>query len=240
MQLPQYDFPSLSFSPLVTQTFTARVIPLPRTPASRILLLSDTHLGATIPPGVAIPQFLSELAALVAKEQITSVIHLGDLIHGTLFRGAAALGDVLSRFASLGVPVTVIGGNHDRLFCAEFAGAVAPPVRVVQELALCLEVPAAGAAAAQRIFIAHDLGNNYRVRHQLTFAFLHLLKSSYPEVIKDADWLVTGHCHMTFLSAASRVACLGQFSPEIQARAYAVLEVDEGGVALRVRQVLPE
>jgi predicted phosphodiesterase len=237
MQLAEYTFPNICQAPLITPTFKPRVIALPRAPPSRLLLLSDTHLGATGAIDAAIPQFVGELADLVAQERATQVFHLGDLIDGTIPGGALPLGDVLSRLASLRVPVTVIGGNHDREFCAQFASAPRP-VSVVQELAIQLSIPADGAERAQRVFLAHDLGNNYRVRDQLTFVYLHWIKSSYPKIIRDADWLVTGHCHMGFVSAASRLACVGQFSPEIHARTYAVLEVEKGKVELTVKQLI--
>jgi hypothetical protein len=55
-------------------------------------------------------------------------------------------------------------------------------------------------------------------------------------VIGEQDWLLTGHCHMGFVSAGSRLGCVGQFSPEIRARTYGVLTIDEKSVDFRLKQ----
>jgi predicted phosphodiesterase len=239
MQFPNLTFPAIFQAPLVTQGFSPLILTVPRTPPSRILLLSDTHLGASGPIESEKTRFISELAALIARERITHVFHLGDLVNGTFPNGAPHVSDVLSRMEGLDIPVTLIGGNHDREYVAACTRPLSPLIRVVKHLAIRLDFPpATGGVNGQRIFLAHDLGNNYRVRDQFTYLFLHWLKTSYPKVIREQDWLLMGHCHMGFLSTTSKLGCVGQFSPEINTRAYGIIEVDETKIDVRVKQLL--
>jgi metallophosphoesterase superfamily enzyme len=103
--------------------FDPLVISVPRTPPSRILLLSDTHLGATGAIESAKEQFIMELVGLVAKESIPAIFHLVDLVDGTIPNGAVHISDVLAPMNAYKIPITVIGGNHDR----EFVAACPPP-----------------------------------------------------------------------------------------------------------------
>jgi predicted phosphodiesterase len=237
MQFPNLSFPCLFQAPLLNRLFEPVAINIPRTPPSRVLLLSDTHLGAAGDVGSAKEQFIIELLALIAKESITHIFHLGDLVEGTIPDGPMHMSDVLGRMNACKIPVTVIGGNHDRDFVDACTPPTNPLIRVVRELAIRLDItPPAGDANEQRIFLAHDLGNNYRVRDELTFIFLHWLKTSYPGMIREEDWLLTGHCHMGFVSVGSRLGCVGQFSPEIRSRTYGLLTIDENSIDFRLKQ----
>jgi hypothetical protein len=95
----------------------------------------------------------------------------------------------------------------------------------VTDLAIVIEPP--GKTPQDKVFITHDLGNNYRVRDHFVYSFLIWIKDAFKPLIKPTDWLVAGHCHTTFLSFESRVICIGQLSPEIKAFGYTVLEVGD-------------
>jgi hypothetical protein len=152
---------------------------------------------------------------------------MGDLIQGQFppAIGGALVTEVVRGLDQLKIPTWVIGGNHDREYVDL---AMWPPtqyVKKVTELAMVIDPP--GKPPRDRIFISHDLGNNYRVRDHFAYSFLTWIKNAFKTLIKPTDWLVTGHCHTGFLSFESRLACVGQFAPEIKAYGYTVLEVGE-------------
>jgi predicted phosphodiesterase len=193
----------------------------------RLLLVSDSHIGAALDPSQSIPQFLRALEQIARREQATHIVHLGDLVQGQFLPeiGGVLISEVVKGMNELHIPTWLIGGNHDREFVQVATWPKAPSVTRVTELALVIDVPG---PSGQRIFLSHDLGNNYRVRDYFAFSFLSWIKNGFKALIKPTDWLLTGHCHTSFLSAESRLGCVGQFAPEISAYAYTILEVGEG------------
>lgn len=100
----------------------------------RIGIVSDVHLG---PPGSPLARWhnpfasgeaglLLECALMRLREDGAEVVAiLGDLSH---FGDAASLDDVVGRCAAIGLPVWIVGGNHDDLL---HPGALAESVERV-------------------------------------------------------------------------------------------------------------
>jgi predicted phosphodiesterase len=216
---------------IVNRKVTSFSIPVTRKPGMRILLISDTHIGGTRQPVASSKRlFITALNSVIQSEKATHVIHLGDLIDCEVAAPEAHLADVLSQLAALPVPIWLIGGNHDREWITPAAGSRGPNLTIAPDLALLLDIPpsAPGQKDGQRIFLAHDLANNYRVRDQFAFSFVHWIKeAAAPEINARDDWLITGHCHTQFLSAACKIGSVGQFSPEIDTFEYTMLTIDD-------------
>ena len=226
------NFGQIFQCPLVNQTVTAFPMPIDKGREMRILLISDTHLGATGELKEGLAYYMSVLSELVKSEGITHICHLGDLVDGTLSNGSAVLAIVLKQMATLKIPVFAIGGNHDREFFAGLRMDKDPYVTPLSDLAILVE------AGPDRVFLAHDLGNNYRVRDQFAFSFVSWIKNGCQKHIKPTDWLVTGHTHTGLISHASRVACVGQFSPPIDAYGYGLLEVKPTGIVINTKYMV--
>ena len=101
--------------------------------ASRALVVADAHLGyvhhlrrrgALLPPlDLGLPDRLVEAAR---RCEARRVIFLGDVVEAPQ-PSEEERAHVLETFERLGVPVTVILGNHDRGFAADFPGVEAVP-----------------------------------------------------------------------------------------------------------------
>jgi predicted phosphodiesterase len=211
--------------------------PITRDHPMRILLVSDSHIGAELPVRDSIPQYLKELTSLIELERITHLIHLGDVIQGDFdqYEGADYVSQVVTEMNKLSVPSWVIGGNHDRDYVRTAAWRNVSQVTRIDELAIFLDI--SEARPPTRIFLSHDMGNNYRVRDPLAFSFISWIKDAFKTVIGPNDWYLTGHCHTTFCSLPSKLGCIGQFAPEIGAYAYTVLEIGET-VSINMRVLL--
>ncbi|OHT07663.1 Ser/Thr protein phosphatase [Tritrichomonas foetus] len=231
------NFGQIFQCPLVNTTVTSFKVPFDPKNKLRVLLISDTHLGALIDTNKAIQLFFDELSALIKAEGINMICHLGDLVDGTLNNGSFVLQTVLKKLSELRIPVYVIGGNHDRDF---FNGInwkqEIPNVYPLKENSIVFELPKVGAKGEpQRLFLAHDLLNNYRVRDQFAFCFVAWIKDACKKFIKPTDWLITGHTHTSLISFASRLACVGQYSPEINVFGYTLLDFENGDVSIATK-----
>ena len=218
--------------PLVNTTVTSFSLPIDTTKVSRILLLSDTHLGADRQLKQGLESYMAALQELCTAENPTHICHLGDLIDGTVPNGSAVLGIVLKRMSSLKIPTWAIGGNHDREFFASLKMEKDPYVTPLSHFAMCID------KSPERVFLAHDIGNNYRVRDQFAYSFVTWVKDGCSKQITPNDWLVIGHTHTGLVSPTSRVACVGQFSPPIGAFGYAILEIRPDGVSVNTKYMI--
>lgn len=224
MMMPDLDFGHMFDCPLVNTKLRQLKFPIKAEVTARILIISDSHLGAVREPEAEKQKFYADVAAVVAAESPTHFFHLGDVVQGLIPDGARHLQDVLMNFAQFKIPTWVLGGNHDR----EFGSLVKLPrssVTLCTENAILLDIQGTASRKPIRIFLAHDLENNYRVRDQLAFSFLTWMKAGFSKSIGAEDWLITGHCHYSFISRQCKVACVGQFSPEIGAWGYAMITV---------------
>lgn len=219
------DFGQMFKAPLVNTTVTTFQLPIGSGPA-KILLVSDTHLGGSerVPMAKAINDFIAALKDVVnAEGGITHICHLGDLVDGRIPNGHVQLKEVLGKMAEFNMPVYAIGGNHDREFFDDLSWPGDPNVTPIKELAMLIEYN------GQKIYLAHDLANNYRVR-DLARSFNSWLKRGCK--LRPEDWLVTGHCHVGLICGSSKVSCVGQFSPEINQFGYSILELNPDGMMI--------
>lgn len=231
------DFGQVFQCQLVNSVVTPYIIPLKKE-KMRILLISDTHLGATMDPNRAISMLCNEISELCNTEQITMICHLGDLVDGTAIEGTKILNEVLTRITELKIPFYVLGGNHDRDFFTGLQWKKNPYVTPLKENAIVFELPKTNPKEdPQKIFLAHDLLNNYRVRDQFAYSFIAWIKDGCKKYIKPTDWLITGHTHTSLISYPSRIACVGQFSPEINTFGYAILEFENGKVSIATKLI---
>lgn len=215
------SFGQLFQCPLVCTDLSAFTVPIPEDSPARVLLVSDTHLGATIDWRRSLDMFMEHIRAVIAAESITHICHLGDLCDGSLTNGAVVLPEALGRLNELGLPVFVIGGNHDREL---YGGLKWPSDTNVTPVAPCnaMLIERGGL----KLYLAHDLQNNYRIRCKFAFSFVTWLKEGNKKIRKE-DWLIIGHTHTSIITPWERVGCIGQFSPEINACGYGIIDMAE-------------
>lgn len=180
----------------------------------KILLISDCHIQD-------IPLFKAELKNLINKEQPTILLVLGDLVNGSWPKGPAVLQDLMFEFQNYSIPTYIIGGNHDRAYVD--VNQSIQGVTLIKDTAILLKIHQQQANLL-KIYFAHDLLNNFRVRDKHAFSFFDWIKSG-AEKINSEDWLICGHAHTSLLSNSIRCACIGQYSPENNIRCYSILEI---------------
>lgn len=109
-------------------------------PARRTLLVSDVHFGKGAVfrrAGIAVPSGdtdddLARLDALIGTFSPTSLVVLGDLVHGAATERSGWVERVRQwRKTHAGVAVTLVAGNHDRHFDVRSLGIDVQPDRLV-------------------------------------------------------------------------------------------------------------
>lgn len=222
---------------LINNTINPYLITLDNNLKHRILIISDTHLGASLLFSKSCDLFIEELKNLIEKENPTMIFHLGDLVNGTFTEGSNLLSDVLIKMNTLGVPIYYIGGNHDR----DYLNGLLPkwnPLEYITPLpnnTIKISVPpSARRPNPTNLFFAHDLNNNYRVRDQHALSFVNWIKLG-SNGIKVEDWLIIGHTHSQLTSFTSRTMCVGQFSPEINIYCYSIIDIDDTDLSLTTK-----
>jgi calcineurin-like phosphoesterase family protein len=208
----------------VKNTINPISIPFDRSKPSKFLLISETQLGMGSNTDKSVTQFITTLQRVIQTEKITHVVHLGDLVKIETSSPLQLLESVLTLLSQLPVPVWLLGGNNDREFLSQLTGGDRRgPVTIVKELAIVVDLP-----TGNRVWLTHDLGNNFRVRDQFAWSFGFWLKECASDLIKMDDWLLLGHCHGQFLSPESRIGNVGVFSPDSAVWTYTLLSIDDG------------
>lgn len=187
------------------------------TKKQKILLISDCHIQKQL------RLFQTELDKLINKENSTILMILGDLINGCWDQGVAALFELMKHLQKLNIPVYIIGGNHDRVYVDQLSSI--PGIILVRDICMKLSIPRPQLSHPMKIYFAHDLCNNFRVRDKLAMSFFEWIKTGVEKIQKE-DWLICGHAHTSFLSQGIRCACIGQFSPENNSYCYSILDID--------------
>lgn len=215
------NFGSIFGVPLVNDRVTTFTYTPPSSEPMKALMISDCHIGARVQVDVAINLFIDSLNALIANENPTVLFILGDLVDGTQTEDVFKA--VLVQLTKIDLPIYVIGGNHDRKFFSLINWPSNTNVTISEALAIQLTAQLPGRPDI-KVFLAHDLLNNYRVRDPHAFFFADWIKQGAKNYIKPEDWLIIGHTHTGLMSHASRIACIDQFSPEIKVFGYATLQ----------------
>jgi len=207
--------------PLVNSEVTSYEYPIKYGSKIKVLLISDTHLGATVDPPAALTLFIDSLNNLVRNEKPNCIFILGDLVDGT--QSTSYLLSVLEKLTTISTPIYAMGGNHDREFFEEIQWPKGNNVTITNCLSFKLSMNQPGKRNLD-IYLAHDLLNNYRVRDPHAYFFASWIKDACSSTIKPEDWLIIGHTHTGFVSHSSKIGCVGQFAPEIGVFGYSTIE----------------
>jgi hypothetical protein len=220
MSLP-FDLP---FQPI----FKAQYTPVPISPMTisssvpgrrRILLISDTLLGAGSQPAAKLATFISALSSVIKADQITHVIHLGNLVDKDAPNSLRLLDSVINELVKLRVPTWLLGGDRDRdVFARLTGGNRRGSVTIVRQVALIVEL-----TGGRKLWLTHDLGNPYPVTDQFAWSYAFWLKENAAGTIQKEDWLLIGHCHTQFLSTGPLIGAVGQFAPGAGAATWTVV-----------------
>lgn len=222
---------NLSTVPLPNSEVTYYELRLDFREMHRFLLISDCHIHSDI------ETWFLELKKVLEKEKATRLFILGDLIDGSLPNGDFLLKTAIKELETLPINVYLIGGNHDRGWVNASQWTQGSNVTIVKDWSILIQIPQKEVNHPLKIYLAHELGNNIRVRDKLAVHYFEWVKNGC-RAIKPSDWLICGHAHTSIISRRSKLACIGQFSPEINNWAYSILTIEDSKPSLTGKVVI--
>jgi hypothetical protein len=202
--------------------FTA---PLEFSYSSRVLVISDQEFGKTLPLTKSLPQCLKTLTTVIARESITALFIVGNLVHlsGAAERDQASLRHIIEAFESLPLPIFVLASEYDRQLYTTVGDAVSGSnVRFVHESMIRLHLPMAPDGRAGNVFVTHAV-HDIALDAAQALALLLELRKAFSGDIRPNDFLLIGHAHQYVLDEAQKVASIKDLSPDRHYTAYAVI-----------------
>ncbi|KAJ4459349.1 hypothetical protein PAPYR_4647 [Paratrimastix pyriformis] len=197
---------------------TASMLELPH-PVGRpwnLVLISDMHFS-TPERGSHFDlqdqdSIFEVMTQIVRDEKADGVIVQGDLFHHSLSDNPPLMPvfeRVLTAFAVCGIPMIIMGGNHDSRVIRHYhhpLAAIAPHVQLVGHDALLLKT-----SKGKQTVLMHDGGNNWRMSYEQVPYFIRAIrkKNRYPP----DTILLTAHTHNPCWLASELTGCLGCFHP---------------------------
>jgi hypothetical protein len=194
----------------------------------RILLIANTNLGANSPQAAKLSTFVSALSGLVRSEQITHIVHLGNLVDRGAPNSLHLLDSAIAELGKLRVPTWLLGGDGDRELIGHLTGGNRRgSVTIVREIAIVVEL-----SGGRKLWLTHDLGNPHPVTDQFAWSYAWWLKENAAQEIQKEDWLIIGHCRTQLLSAGALIGAVGQFAPGASTATWTVVS-DSGRVSIQ-------
>jgi hypothetical protein len=213
--------------------FTA---PLELSYSARVLVISDQEFGKTLPLTKSLPQCLKTVATVIARESITALFVVGNLVHrsGAAERDRAVLGRIIEAFESIPIPIFVLASECNRdLYTADGQTAVGSNVRFVHESMIRVHLPSASDGRPRNVFVTHALHDSPMDAAQAQ-ALLIELKKAFSVDIRPDDFLLIGHAHQYVLDEAHKVASIKDLSPDRHYTAYAVIASGTEGFTVSI------
>lgn len=178
---------------------------------STVLLISDLHFSDNFDSHFSDPAIkltIEYLPSLVKKVTPDYIFILGDLIHGTQKLNEFCL-DLLDKLDSLGCPVFIIAGSHDRYFYKEIDFTGYKYVRYIDDHFASITF-LYNQFQENIVYLTHDGGNNIFLNSDEKKEFLNSLRQTYE--IPEKSWLITGNNHFPFVDYETKDASLGCFN----------------------------
>lgn len=215
---------------LINKVATAYHIPKNIVNGMRALIVSDAHFDKTLTLSRTLPKYIKSLSSIIIREKLNTVFVLGDLIQNDDDISLEKLNSIVTAFELLPVPVYIIGGNHERSLLWELKyNKQGSNVRIVYDLCICLEYPThPPPRTPPRVFLAHDLKNNFQLQPEDGEEFVAALKKGFVDLIHHEDYLIVGHTHKTINNEEDRYASVGAYSEDLHRTSYAMLFTDNG------------
>jgi predicted phosphodiesterase len=192
----------------------------------RALLVSDFHLAKSLPFERSAAAVLAALTDVAAREAVTAVFVLGDVIHSQ--RDPANYIPFYHSLESLGIEVNVIPGNHDR---RKHPAIVARHKGRNVRLCTADVILLVSQNRTRAVALGHDLRNDLGVRTEDFVAkWLALLRTSFSDHIPGDALVVLGHVHAFNTAEGGMSYTIPPFSEDMHVFQYGVLERDANGV----------
>lgn len=191
----------------VTNTLKTDIIPLDlKLNNSKILLISDFHLGKKGNIEQDIKDMLEEMKRLFVIEKPDYIFILGDMIDGVCPTPAYSYYSLVKNLQYMYKYFNIIGGNHDR----HLAEAIKANANFSKFINIITD-PYIILPTKPKIYLAHDLLHNLRVRDSVVYNYVDHLRSLIKQIEPD-DYFLIGHAHTQISTHNDKTFCIGQFS----------------------------
>ncbi|EAY22178.1 Ser/Thr protein phosphatase, putative [Trichomonas vaginalis G3] len=215
---------------LINKVATAFHVPKNVVTGMRALIVSDAHFDKTLTLSRTLPKYIKSLSSIIIRDKLNTVFVLGDMIQNDDDITMEKLQSIITAFELLPVPVYIIGGNHERSLLWDLKyNKQGSNVTIVYDLCICLTYPTQPPSRTPpRVFLAHDLKNNFQLQPEEGESFVATLKKEFVDLIHHEDYLVTGHTHKTINNEEERYASVGAYSEDLHRSSYAMLFAENG------------
>lgn len=218
-----------SLDNLINKIATAYPIPSNVVRGMKALIVADAHFDKTLALSTTLPKYIKELGKIVLREKVNTIFVLGDMLQNDEDMTIDKLKSIIAAFELLPAKVYMIGGNHDRSMLWDLKyNKKGSNVTIVYDLAMVLTHPNPAPDTPPRIFLAHDLKNNFQLKFDEGQYFVKNLKSFFKDMIHSEDYLLIGHTHQTINIKEQRCGSVGAYSEDLHRQSYAILKTENG------------
>lgn len=178
---------------------------------SKILLISDQHFsndGESYFSEQAIKLTIDNITPLYSKINPDYIFILGDLFHGSQEHNDYFY-ELFPKLDSLGCPVFILSGNHDRKYYDNIDFMAYKQVRFIDDYFITVSF-LYNQFQENIVYLTHDGGNGLWLTLEQKKEFLHTLRKTY--TIPESSWLIAGHTHYPFVDYELKESSLGCFN----------------------------
>ncbi|OHS94959.1 Ser/Thr protein phosphatase [Tritrichomonas foetus] len=196
----------------------------------RALVLSDMHFNQKEKLSFSLPIVLRKISKLIIDQNINIIFLLGDIVEQYQSPTSAEdLKTVFSAFEQLGIPIYIIPGNHDRsLFNNTSYDTRFKNIHLLKTTLMFIENPNSPPNTYRRIYMAHEMENNFKLEGPQKNVFPIKLKEFFKDVFTENDFLLIGHIHRHILDLSKNCGSVGQYSYDYKRESYAIITNENG------------
>lgn len=201
---------------------------------SKILLISDFHMGKkeTIENDLEI--LFKGLHLVLAQEKPDVIFVLGDMVDGTCINPYIAYFKTVARLQNLLKPMYFLGGNHDRTFIPPLIANVnfTKFIHLITDPYMILPTN-------PRIFLAHDVLLNIRIRGSVVYNYASKLRK-FVNVMRSDEYFCIGHAHTQLITDQNKTFSIGQFAPKYGRYEYATIQTKNFQPFITLKRLEPK
>lgn len=196
-------------------------------PSFKAILVSDLHIGFRSKKSQNRRAIVEKLRALVQLEHATVVFILGDIVSYKVWNIPKDWTKTFRAFESIGVPVHILPGNHDRYEEWMFGDYRGTNVHYYKTELIRL-IPS---NSTRMVCLGHDFKNDKKI-HDVNGvrSWFNTIREVFHEHISDDSLLVTGHVHEHIHSLDNLSHCILPYSIDHSCFQYGILTFNQDNI----------
>lgn len=187
-----------------------------------VCVITDIHLARfTEDYSKGLSDFLYQLKGVISRDQIKTVLILGDLFQRSEERKITEYIVLLQELDKLGTTIHVMPGNHDRRYVHEL-----PKLWTGKFVNFHFTY----IMHFDRFYFAHDMGHAGVGKSVISYnKWFATIRERSPVPIPPGAQVFLGHLHAKHESSDGLTITIAPFSPDIKSYAYVVISRDDSG-----------